>query len=155
MATTKSSSDFKSMLGSVEKTLDVYLVQKAPALPKNVKEAIVQYGPWITIIIIVLALPAIFAALGLGTLLAPVSFFVGVGFGFNYMLTMILVAIAIVLEIMAVPGLFKRQRSAWNFMFYSTLVSGLSNLVSYDVFGLIIGMLLSLYILFQVKEYYR
>ena len=61
--------------------LDYYLVKKAPfQIPDNAKEWLVQYGPWITIVVIVLTLPAILALLGLGAVLLP---FAGYGAGFG------------------------------------------------------------------------
>ena len=39
-------------------TLDEYLVKKAPfALPDGVKEFIVRFGPWISLVLLVLSLP--------------------------------------------------------------------------------------------------
>ena len=32
------------------KTLDLYLVKKAPALPKNVKDILVSVAPWLEVI---------------------------------------------------------------------------------------------------------
>ena len=50
--------------------LDFYLVQKAPfQLPDNAKEWIVKYGPWIAIVLLILALPPLLFALGLSTVL--------------------------------------------------------------------------------------
>ena len=75
---TKDGADFKSAMGQLEQTLKVYLVDKAPALPEKVKEVIVKYGPWITLIFLVLSLPAILFAFGLGTIVAPFAFLGGV-----------------------------------------------------------------------------
>jgi len=64
-------------------------------------------------------------------------------------------AISVVLEFLAVPGLFKKTRQGWNFVYYSALVSVLYSLVSFNLGGLIIGALISFYILFQVRTYYK
>ena len=63
--------------------------------------------------------------------------------------------ITLILEIMALPGLFKQQRKSWNLLYYSVLASALYNLLSLNLFGLIIGTLISLYILFQIKKSYH
>jgi len=56
--------------------LDFYFVKKAPVqLPDNAKEAIVKYGPWIAIVLLVLAVPPLLFVLGLGALVMP--FFYG------------------------------------------------------------------------------
>jgi len=150
----------KQGLGQLEDTLEVYLVKKAPfSIPENWKELIVQFAPYLTILGIVVSVPAVLAVLGLGALVSPFSAFLGpsyaFSYGFNYLLSMIVLGVVIVLEAMAVPGLFKRQEKAWRLLFYSSLVSVLSGILGRDLIGTIIGALLSWYILFQVKEYYK
>jgi len=60
----------------------------------------------------------------------------------------------IVLELIALPGLFKRKESAWRLMFYSTLLSLVQQLFRFDIVGLAIGGAIGFYILFQVKSKY-
>jgi hypothetical protein len=152
---TAPTSDFKGSLKSLEDTLDLYFGQKAPAMPTNIKELIVNLAPWLTLILGLLSLPAILFVFGLGTLLAPFSFLGGVRAGFNYGLSMIVLAVSVVLEFLSIPGLFKRSRQGWNFVYYSALVNALYNIVSFNLGGLIIGALISFYVLFQVREYYK
>ncbi len=149
------SSDFKGYLAKLENLLAEYLVKKAPAIPANFKEVIVKFAPWVTLIILILTLPLVLAVFGLGALLAPLSFMGGMTAGTNYILTLVLSGIQLVLEAMAIPGLFKRTKGAWNLVFYAALVGGIQNLVTFNLGGLLIGTLLSLYILFQVREYYK
>jgi hypothetical protein len=104
---------------------------------------------------LVISLPAILAIFGLGAILMPASYLAGVGVGFNYTLAMIVLAVALVLEALAIPGLFKRQLSAWKLVFYATLISAASSLLQFNLVGLLIGTLLSWYVLFQVKSYYK
>lgn len=146
---------YKSYLKQLEDLLSEYLVKKAPALPANIKEAIVKFAPWATVVILILTLPLVLAVFGLGAILAPLSFLGGAAAGTNYIITMIFSAIQLVLEAMAIPGLFKRERKAWNLVYYAALVGGIQSLATFNIGGLIIGTLLSLYILFQVKEYYK
>lgn len=149
------SKDFKSYLGQSEDLLTEYLVKKAPALPVNIREAIVNFAPWVTLVILVLTLPLVLAVFGLGAFFAPFSFLGGITAGTNYILTIVFSGVQLVLEAMAIPGLFNRKRSAWNLVYYAALVGALQNIVTFNLGGLIIGTLLSLYILFQVKEYYK
>ncbi len=142
-------------LKQLEDLLDLYLGQKAPSLPDNFKEVIVNFAPWLIIIMVVLASPAILAVLGIGTLLAPFSFLGGVRYGATFSLYLLILAVSLVLEVLAVPGLFKRTIKAWRLVFYATLVSAVSSLSHGDLGGLIIGTGLSLYVLFQVKKYYK
>lgn len=141
-------------LNQLEDTLELYLVKKAPALPTNAKEIIVKFGPWITLILFVLSLPLVLALFGLGAFLAPFSFMGGLSAGFNYTLAMVVLAVTLVLEGLAIPGLFKQQKRAWYLMYYAVLLGALSNLLQINIFSFIIGTLISLYILFQIKSYY-
>jgi hypothetical protein len=148
----------KSVMATLEDTLDLYLVQKAPALPSNIKELIVQFAPWITLVLLIITLPVVLFALGLGALLAPLAILLapatGVGFGFSYTLSMIVLAVSLALEAMSIPGLFKRSAQGWRYAYYSMLVSILSSLLSFSVIsGLLFGVI-GLYFLFQIKSYY-
>ena len=149
------STGYKTYLKQLEDLLHEYLVKKAPALPSNIKDAIVKFAPWATLVIFILTLPAILLVFGFGALMAPFSFMGGLTAGTNYILTFVFSAIQMVLEAMAIPGLFKNSRSAWNLVFYATLVGVLQNVVTFNLGSLIIGSLLSLFILFQVREYYK
>jgi hypothetical protein len=151
---TKTSS-ITQYLDTLEEMLQEYMVKKAPAIPKNWKELIVKVAPWITLVLLVMALPVVFAALGLSAVLAPVSLFAGMHFGLFTIVTIILSVVSLILEAMAIPGLFKRSKMGWRYVYYSTLVGAVSSILSFNVVGFIIGTLLSLYILFQVKEYYK
>lgn len=147
--------DFKSYMVQLENLLSEYLVKKAPALPTNIKEVIVQFAPWATLVIVILTLRLILAVFGLGTILAPLSFLGGMTAGTNYILTLVFSGISLVLEVMALPGLFKRARGAWNLLFYASLLGAVQNVVTFNLGGLVIGTLLGLYVLFQVREYYK
>ena len=142
-------------MATLENQLNELLVKKAPALPTAWKDTIVRLAPWITLIVMILALPAILALLGLGTMLAPMSYMGGLRTGINYTVSLLITVASIVLEAMAIPGLFNRSRKAWYLVYYSTLLGALSSLIEFNITGLIIGTLLSLYILFQVKSYYK
>lgn len=132
--------------------LDYYLVQKAPfQLPDRAKEAIVRYGPWIAIVLLLISLPLILLAFGLGAALLPFAPYGYTGFGF----TAIVVLIEIVLDIAALPGLFARKMSGWRLIFYARLVAIAHSLLMGAILSAIVGGIISLYILFQVRPLYR
>lgn len=141
-------------MGELETTIDKF-VKKAPALPENVKEMIVKYGPYITVVMLIIAAPAILAIFGLGAIAAPFALIGGVGEFSMYTITMILSLIIFALQIIALPGLFKRTKAGWKFMFYGTLVSAVSSLLSLNLGSLIIGTAISFYFLFQIRSYYK
>lgn len=139
----------------LENQLELYFGKKAPALPANLKELIVKFAPWITLILMILLAPVILAALGLSVMLLPVSVFAGSSSGLMGMLSLVGSIAVLVLELIALPGLFKRQLQGWRFLYYSVLVNAVVSLVTFNIIGGIISTLLGLYILFQVKSYYH
>ena len=133
--------------------LDFYLVKKAPfQIPDEAREWIVQWGPWITVVILVLSLPPLLFVLGIGTALIP---FGGVGYapGFTYLTIGLLAQIG--LTVAALLGLFARKTAGWSLLFYAQLVSLVLSLLRGPIVGGIIGALISLYILFQVRPLYK
>lgn len=151
------SNDLKSSLGQLEDTLNDYLVKRAPfQIPPNGKEAIVNFGPWITLVLLVISVPIIIAALGLTAILSPFAFMGGgVYAGLNFMLGGVVLLVSAILQAVAIPKLMHRQKSGWNLVFYSSLMNILASLLRFDIVGALIGGLLGLYILFQVREYYK
>ena len=138
----------------MESTLQEYFGDKAPAMPDNIKEVIVKFSPWVSLIFLVLAVPAIFAVLGLGAALAPAGMFAP-QFGLQYVLGLALTIVTMVLEALAIPGLMKRQMKGWRFAYYAALVSLVQSLVSLNLVGLVLGALISFYVLFQIKPKYQ
>lgn len=133
--------------------LDFYLVKKAPfQIPAGGREWIVKFGPWITVVLLIVTLPPLLFVLGIGTLLIP---FGGPAYatGFTY-LTIVLIA-QIGLMIAALPGLFARKMSGWRLMFYSQLLGFAFSLLSGAVLSSLIGVVIGMYILFQVRPLYR
>ena len=127
-------------LTQIEKTLDLYFGKKAPPIPENIKELIVKYSPYFIILTIVLTL-----AFG----------FRGFRTAYNFSPWGPLSLVALILEGMAIPGLLKRTRLSWEYLFYASLISLLSNLLSINFGSLIIGGAISFYLLFQIKSYYK
>ncbi|MEK7162008.1 MAG: hypothetical protein AAB729_04965 [Patescibacteria group bacterium] len=53
------------------------------------------------------------------------------------------------------PGLFARKIQGWRLAYYAVLVSTLGQLLHGDIIGAIIGIVISMYVLFEIKEYYK
>jgi hypothetical protein len=133
--------------------LDFYLVGKAPfQIPDEGKEWIVKFGPWITVVLLILTLPLLLVAFGIGTLFIP---FGGLGYARGFGFLTLIVAIEIGLMIAALPGLFARKAAGWRLLFYSQLVSIAYSVVSGAIVGGLLFGLLALYILFQVRPLYH
>ncbi len=149
MATTKAS------LSNLEDTLNEYFVKKAPfQLPIGVKEFIVTFGPWFTLVMLVLALPVILAAIGLGAFLAPFAVLGGANAA-AFTVGTVFSLVALVLQAMALPGLFKRKKSGWTLLFYSSLVSVAGALVALNLVGAVLNALIGWYFIFQVRSMYK
>lgn len=132
----------------------IVLAKNIPSLSDKTKELIVKISPWLTLISLIMMLPLILAALGLSAMVLPLSFLGDFQSGFGYTLSMVFVFGMLILEIMALPGLFKREARAWKLVFYSVLLSLAQQLLSFNLIGMLIGGAISLYILFQVKSKY-
>ncbi len=152
--------DFKAALRQLEDILALYLVKKAPfSLPDKIKELIVSFAPYLMVLGIILGVPSVLAAFGLGALVSPFTAFMGpaymVNYGVGYFISMIAFGVMLVFQVLAVPGLFKRQRKGWLYLFYASLVSFVASLLSGNLIGAIIGTIIGWYVLFQVRESYQ
>lgn len=145
----------KASLANLEATLNEYFVKKAPfQLPDGVKEVLVQYGPWVMVVMLVLSLPVLLAAIGLGAFLAPFAVLGGANAAAFTVGTLFSLA-SLVFEVVALPGLFKRKKSGWNLLFYSNLVSIAGSVVALNVVGALLTAVISFYFLFQVRSMYK
>ncbi len=142
-------------MDQLEKFLEDLFTKKITfALPIKAKELIVKIAPWVTLIVIVLSLPAIFTLFGLG------SFVVGMGaISSRYYIGLIVLVIQVIFMIMAFPGLQKRLIKGWKMMYYSNLISVVYALFSSYSFGdlvwTLLGSCIGFYLLFQIKSYYK
>lgn len=143
-------------LSALEQTLDLYFGKKAPALPSGAKEFLVSIAPWAVLVCVLVTLPAVLALAGISSFVMPMySYMAYPGTGPWLMLSSIVLVITIILEALAIPGLFSRSKQGWNYVFYASLVSVVFNLISFNFIGAIISGLISFYLLFQLKSYYR
>ena len=134
--------------------LDFYLVRKAPfQIPDAGKEALVKFGPWIAVIFLVLSLPVLLFALGVSAFVAP--WLLGPRYAAGFGILTIGTFIYFGLLAAALPGLFARKMSGWTLAFYGELVIIVSQLLSGNIFSALIGGLIGLYLLFQIRPLYR
>jgi hypothetical protein len=150
-------------LKQMEDFFDTYLHKKAPFhLPPGFKEWVVKFGPWITLVLMLIALPLILAALGLTAYFNRTTvvyggyvYSSGYAYSTTYMLEGILSLAAFVMEAVALPGLFKRSLKGWHLVYYAVLVGAVGQLVGGNIIGLIINVVVSMYFLFEIREYYK
>lgn len=143
----------KQYTDQLDKVLSDYLVKKAPALPKDIKELLVKIAPFFAILAVVFGLPAILAVFGLGALFTPFAWVAGARTGM-YWLFWAIGLVQIILAGMSIKPLFARAGHGWRLMYYSQLVSIISSLSSYNMVSFLFAVL-SLYLLYQVKSSYK
>ena len=133
--------------------LDFYLVKQAPfQIPDGGREWIVKFGPWITVVLLILTLPILLFALGLGAIFIP---FGGIGYASGFGVLTLFVIVEVGLMIAALPGLFARKMAGWQLLFYSQLVSIVYNVLSGHIVSALLFGLIALYVLFQVRPLYH
>lgn len=140
------------VISQLESSLEGFFVKKLPALPVKAKELIVQFSPWIATIVLIISIPSLLSLFGLRGMM---SSYWRYGYGYGLGMAMWISVASMVLVALALPGLFKRKISAWRLMFYSGLVMAVYYLVTLNLGNLIIGTAISMYILFQIKSYYK
>lgn len=142
----------------LEALLEQYFGKKAPVLPQNVKEIIVKIAPYLTILSVILTIPAILLLFGLGgvaTVLSPLGGVESVTGLPTMWVGIVLLIPSVILEGMAIPGLFSRSLSAWRLIFWAQLISVVASLVQLNILGAVLSILIGFYLLFQVKNLYK
>ncbi|OGL35048.1 hypothetical protein A3F65_01765 [Candidatus Saccharibacteria bacterium RIFCSPHIGHO2_12_FULL_47_16b] len=163
------------MLSQLEASLEG-LFKGAPKLPEKAKDAIVQWLPWINLILGLLTLWAAYSlwrwadvantivnyanelsrALG-GTGVSVDRFTVGVWIAIGVLV------VEAILYLAAFPGTRDRKKSGWNLLFYALLVNIVYGVVVLftdyggvgNFLGYVIGSVIGLYFLFQLKPKYN
>lgn len=69
-------------------------------------------------------------------------------------LVSVVLPLVVVMKLFALPKLFNKEKVGWNLIFFASLLVSVLFLVSLNIVGLLLFTLLSLYVLFQIREYY-
>ncbi len=144
-----------SLLNKLTDLLDTYLAKKAPGLPETWKGFIVKVLPWFTLVVLILSVPLILAFFGISLVLAPLSFMGNLGSGLNGFISWIVLVASCFLDLLALKGLFANKKQGWTYLYWGVLLNGVYNLFTFNLGSLVIGTGISLYILFQIRSYYR
>lgn len=151
--------DVMQWVAEIDRVCEEYLVKKAPfSIPENWKDMLVKVIPYLNIVGIMLALLSLPVLLGAGALvttlgvasgatLSPLSTIWGIA-------SLAFMLLGLVISILAAKGLFAKKASAWRLMFYYQLIGGVQNLISGNLVGMVVGLLIGLYVLYQLKSRY-
>ena len=124
--------------------------KQLPKLPNNVTDILVQLAPWLSLIFGVFGIITGLGALGL----SPLAHLGGIDASFMVLATGIVSIVASVIMLLAYPKLVKRQYKGWELLFWSEIISAISAIIMLYV-GAVLGILIGLYLLFQIKSYYK
>jgi hypothetical protein len=147
----------------LEGLLDFYLVKKAPALPKWLKEFIVWIAPWLVLVMVVNSIGGIFIGLIFGSVEPRMMV---TGYGQAYYLLIILSLVIAAMQIYALPRVFKRNKWGWRLVLYASLLNFVALLIAltnsstqqFSLFVLLeagIKTLIYFYLLFQIRKFYK
>lgn len=121
-----------------------------PHLPENIREVLVKIAPILSLVFGVLGILFGIASLGI----SPLVLLGGVKSSMMVFLSGALAILSSILMLMAYPKLNKRLYSGWVYLFWSEAVSAIAALLTISL-GSILGILIGLYILFEVKSHYK
>jgi hypothetical protein len=146
-------------MNKFKNTLDLYLNQKLPGLPTNMKEIVVKAAPWVMVLSLLLAYKPIRVMYDMYQAAQKYGGFmdifgVGTSNSFELGIGQYIFFAALILRILSLNGLFKHKPSGWNFTFYFLLVYAIQGLFGYNLIENILVAVAGLYLLFQVKPYY-
>jgi len=142
-------------LDRMDKLFTEYLLNKAPAVPDKYRLLLVKFFPYIALATVVFSLPAIFVAFGIGAVISPFAYLSGVKPSLSFIFTGLFILASAGLILAALPGLFARRQKSWKLTYYSVLLSAVHSLLSFNLGSLIFGTAISLYLLYQIRGYYR
>jgi hypothetical protein len=148
----------QSLGGLVATTEEQYKKLNLPALPDSIRELLVTFAPWLSLLGGILGLITFIPGVLVLLALAPVAGVGGAGLGFIFtVIHLILSAVGSVISLMAFGGLRKRTLPGWTLLFWASVVSIVAGLLPLSVgslIGTVFGAAISLYLLFQIKPYY-
>jgi hypothetical protein len=131
---------------------------KLPHIPEGGRKVITDIAPWLSLIFGIIGLVGMVSAGLFGLILSPFILLGGLH-GISFLITTIIGLVSVVFTLMSFGPLRAMKKRGWNFAFYSVLLVGLSTLVTLVLtmsgLGGIIGLLIGLYILFEIRERYH
>lgn len=143
----------KKWLKQLDKLFEDLFVKKAPGLSGKVKEWLVKAIPWLALIFGIIAVPGLLAAFGFGAITAP-FWILGGGRTVGYLVGVLTSLAQVVMQLMAVSFLFKKAIKGWQLLYWGTLLGLVSAIFHISGFGIIMSAV-SLYLLYQIKSYYK
>jgi hypothetical protein len=144
--------------GLIETAEAQYNRLQLPSLPVSIRELLVTFAPWLSLLGGVLGLLVFIPGAFVLLVVSPLAGIGGAGLGYVALIIHLLFSAAgAVVSLLAFNGLRKRSMGGWTLMFWATaiyLVAGLLPLSIGAIINTLIGGAVALYLLFQTKPYY-
>lgn len=164
-----------AVVDSFEKKLDEVFVKNAPALPAGGKKFLVDFMPWLSLLVGLLSLLAaynIWHWAHISNSLIDYANQISAAYGgtqiahrltITIWLSMIVLVIQAVLYLAAFSGLKNHKKSGWNLVYYALVVNVIYGVVvlftNYggvgNLIGSLIGFAIGAYFLFQIRASYK
>lgn len=143
-----------SFLSRSETKLNLYFGKKAPPLPENIKNFLVKFTPHFVVLLLIISLPALLNLFGIYHLyFGKQAYYLPSRFSLS--LPSLLALAATIFAILSLRPLLSRLRQGWLYLFYAVWLYCLSYFFRLDLFSLFFFALVSFYLLFQLRSYYR
>lgn len=145
-------SDLKGFMA----VLDDLLGSKAPfQIPGRLKGLAVRFGPFLVLGLMILTLPGQLMSLGMRVAVLPFAFISGEADTFHLALDLTGNIGLMILMVMALPGLQERRAPGWYYLAAATALNSTAGLAAGNLVGPVVGGLVELYVLVQLRRYYR
>jgi len=135
------------------------LYAKAPVLPTNVKDFLVQAAPWVALILGVLVLLGSIGGLGLFTVFSPFAYlYAGAGYTTFLLISAVVGIVGGVILLLAFMPLRKRKLRGWNLLVWYEVLAVVGSVISLSVGSVVMAVVvaaIAFYFLFQVEAYYK
>ncbi len=153
----ETSKSIPANLTQLDELLNSYFGDKAPTLPSNIKEGVVQYAPWIVLISFALLVPSLIGLIKMQSYLSGLyaEDFYGVRYGYEFLVSFFLSVTTAVFMLLSLKGLFAKNMSGWKFIFYLAIANSIGSILMMDLVSLVISSGVTFYLLYQVKSYYK
>jgi uncharacterized membrane protein YdbT with pleckstrin-like domain len=157
----KSHSKSTNVFDQIDDFCTEYLSKQAPKLPQNIRDGFVQYLPMINMISIILgvlaaffAIPTIFSAFVASSVVTSLGISYFGPFGFvGALITLAVYFVTVILQVLAHNGLALKKNQSWKYLVYGLYLYAAGSIVTFN-FGGVVGSLIGLYFMYQVKGEY-
>jgi hypothetical protein len=166
-----------TMSQQLETKLNDVFTKSTPQLPANSKKTLVEWSPWVALVVGVLSLWAAYALWGWAHAVTGLTDYVNslcAAYGgascntssVDSMTLWVWLGLAVliiegVLYLLAFPGLRDRKKAGWDFLYWGALLNLIYAVISLftnyglgNFIGSLIGSILGLWLLFQVRSMY-